>query len=187
MNKDAFIFHGTSDSSESYWIPWLKGELEGEGYSVWAPDLPDSNGQADLDLWVEEVEKAAPTRAPDLMVGHSAGVPLILKLLSKGFETQRAVCVAGFIDPLPHMDEDHLSYPRGFDFAVIKAACRDFVFIHSDNDPWGCDHKQGEAMRSKLGGTLVVRTGEGHFGSETNNQPYKTFPLLLAHCLLEKE
>jgi hypothetical protein len=33
-------------------------------------------------------------------------------------------------------------------------------------------------MFDHLGGTLIVRHGEGHMGSDSFNQPYKEFPLL---------
>ncbi len=53
------------------------------------------------------------------------------------------------------------------------------MFIHSDNDPWGCSEKQGKEMFDKLGGTLIIKHGEGHMGSDSFNQPYKKFPLLV--------
>ena len=33
-------------------------------------------------------------------------------------------------------------------------------------------------MTYNLGGTLIIRHGEGHMGSSKFNQPYKEFPLL---------
>ena len=34
-------------------------------------------------------------------------------------------------------------------------------------------------MFDTFGGTLIIRHGEGHMGSNAMNQPYKEFPLLL--------
>lgn len=67
----------------------------------------------------------------------------------------------------------------GYDWERIKTHVRDVVFIHSDNDPWGCDDKKGREMFDHLGGTLIIRHGEGHMGSNKFNQPYREFPLLL--------
>ena len=53
------------------------------------------------------------------------------------------------------------------------------ILINSDNDPWGCDDKAGKFIFDNLGGTLIIRHGEGHMGSNTFNQPYREFPLLL--------
>lgn len=183
--KTAAIFHGTGGSADSFWIPWLKNELEESGYSVWTPSLPaDPNGLANLDEWTAQALSESLHQTYDLIVGHSAGVPLILKLLSQGLEVKHAVMVAGFMRPLPNTTEDHPSYPSGFDIPRIKQSCSTFTFIHSDNDPWGCDVAQGEYMRQSFGGNLIVCTGQGHFGSDSFNQPYKEFPLLRAHCLL---
>ena len=124
------------------------------------------------------------------MVGHSAGGPLILRLLSRAdFTAKHIISVAGFIKPLSDAggqadDPAYPAYPVGFDVAAIKQSCRALTFIHADNDPWDCGQEQGEFMRKTLGGTLVVMTGEGHFGSDYMKQPYKSFPLLLSHCLL---
>ncbi len=196
-HRKAALFHGLGGSEKSFWIPWLKAELEQEGFDVWTPSLAPCEGFDDLDKWVREVVERSVCRDFDLMVGHSAGGPLILRLLSRGdFSAQHIISVAGFIKPLTDGDEDedgdgngngHMNdpaYPADFDVAAIRQGCRALTFIHADNDPWDCGQDQGEFMRKTLGGTLVVMTGEGHFGSEAMKQPYKSFPLLLSHCLL---
>ena len=185
MKKTAALFHGLGGSAKSFWIPWLKTSLEANGLSVWTPSLPECKGFDNLDKWVREVAAKSPHRDYDLMVGHSAGVPLILKLLSRSdFTVKHVVSVAGFIKSLPEKSLSDSIFPDGFDVHTIQNNCRGFTFIHSDNDPWDCGHEQGEFMRQNLGGTLVVMTGEGHFGSEYMKQPYNTFPLLLKLCLL---
>ena len=182
--KTAAIFHGSGGSADSFWIPWLKQQLEATGICVWAPSLPDKNGSADLDHWAKEVLRQSPHKNYDIVVGHSSGVPLILKLLSQEFSANHAVMVAGFMKPLPNTDETHPSYPKGFDIPRIRDNCKAFTFIHSDNDPWGCDVAQGEFMRQNFGGTLITCTDQGHFGSDSFDQPYKEFPMLRDHCLL---
>lgn len=184
MNKTAAIFHGLGGSERSFWIPWLKAELQTHGFDVWTPTLSACERFEDLDQWAQEVAAAAPHREYDVMVGHSAGVPLILRLLSRNdFSARQAIGVAGFIKPLVDDAARDLSYPPGFDVDAIKTHCHALTFIHSDNDPWDCGQEQGEFMRRSLGGTLVVMTGEGHFGSEAMRQPYRTFPLLKLLCL----
>ncbi len=188
MNKTAAIFHGTGGSENSFWIPWLKNQLEQNGFDVWTPSLPaDENGKANLDVWLEESKKRAPHKQFDLMVAHSAGVAHMMRLLSNGFQSKNVIGVAGFMKPIPTTPTGSPSYPTGFDVATIIEAGKNFTFIHSDNDPWGCDVAQGQFMRETFSGTLVVQTGEGHFGSDSLDQPYTKFPLLLAHCLLEEK
>ena len=185
MDKKAALFHGLGGSEKSFWIPWLKAALEKQGFDVWTPSLAPCDGFDDLDKWVREVAEKSPCRDFDLMVGHSAGGPLILRLLSRGdFSAKHIISVAGFIKSLSNGLADDPVYPAGFDVAAIKQNCGALTFIHADNDPWDCGQEQGEFMRKTLGGTLVVMTGEGHFGSDYMKQPYKSFPLLLSHCLL---
>lgn len=185
MKKTAAIFHGLGGSEKSFWIPWLKASLEAKNFDVWTPTLPACKKFDDLDIWVDEVVAKSPHRFYDLMVGHSAGYPLILRLLSrKDFSADHIISVAGFIKPSANMENDP-TVPDAFNIAHITNNCKAFTFIHSDNDPWDCDEKQGEFMRQYLGGTLVIKTGDGHFGSDYYQQPYKTFPMLLSHCLLE--
>jgi len=187
MKKTAAIFHGLGGSEDSFWIPWLKASLEANEFEVWTPSLPDCERFEDLDRWVRYVVAKSPYHHYNLMVGHSAGGPLILRLLSRAdFTAEHVVSVAGFIKPLANMSINDFTYPDGFDVEQIKNNCKAFTYIHADNDPWECDHKQGEFMRQSFGGTLIIQTGEGHFGSESLNQPYKSFPLLLSHCLLER-
>ena len=49
--KNAIILHGTGDTPESFWIPWLKKELEKAGYKVWSPQLPDRDNPS-LNKWL---------------------------------------------------------------------------------------------------------------------------------------
>ena len=69
---------------------------------------------------------------------------------------------------------------KKYDWEKIKAHCQEFIFINSDNDPWGADDKQGKEMWEKLGGRLVLWQGEGHMGSMKYNQPYLEFPFLVS-------
>ncbi len=67
---------------------------------------------------------------------------------------------------------------KKYNWKKISKNVEDIMFINSDNDPWGCDDREGKYMFKHLGGTLVVQHGEGHMGPEMFNQPYKKFPLL---------
>jgi len=70
--KNALIFHGTGCSPNSYWLPWLKNELEKEGYQVWIPSLPDSD-KPDIKKWLPFVMENGTFSEETILIGHSAG------------------------------------------------------------------------------------------------------------------
>lgn len=41
--KNAIILHGTSCKPDSFWQPSIKKYLQGFGYDVWTPQLPDAD------------------------------------------------------------------------------------------------------------------------------------------------
>jgi predicted alpha/beta hydrolase family esterase len=113
-----------------------------------------------------------------ILIGHSTGSQLILSVLERiDVRIKQAILVSGYAKAL--RSDAHLENDEDFNWDTIKEKCRAFVFINSDNDPWGCNDTQGRIMLDKLGGTLVIPKGEGHMGSTTYKQPYKEFPLLV--------
>lgn len=173
--KNAVIFHGTGCKPQDFWYMWLKDQLKTSGYKVELPYYPDINRTPILEF-LTKVMRELSLNSETVLIGHSAGVPLILSILERiDQKIAQAVMVAGFSKPLE--GERDVVLQESYDWGKIKEHASDFVFINSDNDPWGCDDKQGRHMYDKLGGTLIIRH-DGHFGSADQNQPYKEFPLL---------
>lgn len=175
--KNAIILHGSGSTPNDVWYPWLKQELQEKGYKVSAPILT-ADDPAPLSVWLPLALKEN-YDAETVLVGHSSGAPLILSVLENlNVKVKQAIIVAGFITPLA-VDKGHNPIlQETYNWDKIKNHVQDLIFINSDNDPWGCDDKQGKAMHQKLGGTLIINH-EGHMGSDTFKQPYKQFPFLL--------
>ena len=181
--KNAILLHGLFGTPDNFWFPWLQQQLILDGFTVSAPQLPNPD-KPDLAAWTAFALQNLKFDADTLIVGHSAGCPLILSLLNElESPIRRAVLVAGFIR-LKDMADDNVMLMKSPDWEKIKDNGKQFYFFNSDNDPWGCDHVQGEELRRKLGGTLIVPSGERHFGSKVFEQPYEQFPLLKDVCLL---
>jgi len=181
--KNAILLHGMFGNPDNFWFGWLRAQLDQQGYKVTAPQLPDPDNP-DLRVWTPFALQNLKFDEETILIGHSAGCPLALSILNEiNHPIRRAILVAGFIR-LDKMEDDNVMLMPSPDWDKIKRQGHDFYFFNSDNDPWGCDHKQGEALRLRLGGTLIVKTGEGHFGSKVFEQPYSTFPLLKDVCLL---
>lgn len=172
------IFHGTDCQPDSkfYWYSWLKGQLDARGYEVEVPHYPDINHE-DIATFLPKVLKNHTFGSDTVLVGHSAGSPLILSILENLDSPVRlGVLVAGYSMRLPGEDVDPV-LQQAYDWQKIKQNAKDFVFINSVDDPWGCDDKQGRILFDSLGGTQIIKS-DGHFGSEGQSLPYVEFPLL---------
>ena len=174
--RKAIIFHGTDCKPEDYWYQWLGNQLEAKGYKVEIPYNPDINHEP-IDTFLPKVLKDHTFDSETVLIGHSSGSPLILSVLeSIDIEIEQAILVAGYSYPIGDGEPDPILLGE-YKWGKIKQNCKDFIFINSANDPWGCNDKQGRFMFDKLGGTQVI-VNEGHFGSGSFNQPYPEFPLL---------
>lgn len=181
--KNAIVLQGAGETQNSFWLPYVKRQLTKIGYKVWLPQLPGINNPKLKEI-LPFILKNGEFNQKTVMIGHSAGVPFILSTLEKiKVKIKRAIMVAGLMEPtindqaITKWQKDFLQ--NEYDWEKIRAHCEDFVFINSDNDPWGCDDKQGRKMLGKLGGTLIIKHNEGHMGSDSFKQPYKKFPLLI--------
>ena len=151
-------------------------ESKSLGYQVSIPELPDTDNP-DLAKWLPRALQEK-FDGETVLIGHSSGCPLILSILENiKVKVKKAILVAGFWRPLP--DGPTKILQGNYDWEKIKRNCEEFIFINSDNDPWGCNDKQGMEIWKKLGGRLILWHGEGHMGSDTFKQPYKEFPFLI--------
>lgn len=174
----ALLFHGTDCKPDDFWYPWLAKELSSEGIPTEVPSYPTINHEA-IGTFIQKVMANHDFDSETIIIGHSAGAPLLLSILERlESPVKLAVLVAGYARLRPA--DDGTSDPviqDVYDWQKIKHNSRDFIFINSTNDPWGCNDEEGRYMFDQLGGTLVIRN-DGHFGSASYNQPYKEFPLL---------
>jgi uncharacterized protein len=174
MAKNAIIFHGTAGHPDALgWYRWLGRRLTDRGYAVEIPHYPGMNVEP-IATFLPKVLASHTFDADTVLVGHSGGAALLLAVLEHiDVPVAQAVLVAGYWTPPNTEDEPVLQ--ASYDWPSIRAHARDFVFINSVADPYGCDDRQGRAMFDRLGGTQIIRD-EGHFGDY--NQPFPTFELL---------
>jgi len=177
--KNVVILHGTGETKESFWFPWLTKELIKKGYAVSLPLLPGAD-DPDLKKWLPVALKESFT-PETVLIGHSAGGPLQLSVLENiNVRIKQAILVAGYARPVATKYEPQKILQVNYDWEKIKSNVDDLIFINSDNDPWGCTDIEGRFMLDRVGkGKQIVMKGEAHMGSDTFKQPYKEFPLVL--------
>lgn len=176
--KNVIIFHGTGETDQSFWFPYIKKNLEKKGYVVSVPLLPDPD-HPDLKKWLPVALKETYTEET-VLLGHSAGGPLQLSVLENiNVQIQQAILVAGYARPKGDDPKPEPILQESYKWEKIKMNVQEIIFINSDNDPWGCNDVEGRYLLDNLGGTLIIPKGEGHMGSDTLKLPYREFPLLL--------
>ncbi len=175
--KNAIILHGTGDTPDLFWFPYIKEKLEEKSFEVWLPQLPNAK-KPNLQDWLPFILENGKFTEETIIIGHSAGAQIILSILENSdLKIKKAILVSGYSKPLPKTENDPKNQDS-FNWEKIKGKVGEFIFINSDNDPWECTDVQGKIMADNLGGKLIVMH-DGHMGSQTYNQPYKEFPLLL--------
>lgn len=185
--KNALILHGAANNSSGNWFPWLKKELENKGYKVWSPDLPNDNKPV-LKEWLETIfsNRDREFDHDSVLIGHSSGATLILRILEKLPEKtkiNKVILVAGPLDKgkIPAIWDLKEGITREpFNWQKIKNKAKEVVLIYSDNDPYDCGLRHGKVIQSKIGGRLIIKKGEGHFNLEKSPK-YKKFPELLKY------
>lgn len=178
--KKALILHGTDGTCQDNWFPWLKAELEAEGYQVWCPNLPAAH-QPNIERYntflLQNTEFVFD--AETILIGHSSGAVAILGLLEAlPAETVVGGCylVGSFKNDLG-WDSLKQLFTKPFDFDKIKKKSRLWYFIHSDNDPY-CPLEHAEYLHQQIGGDLIVLRAQKHFSVGTAGESYRQFPYL---------
>lgn len=172
--KRAILIHGWDGYPENAWFPWLRSELEKQGFSVVAPAMPNPD-EPKIEEWIPALAKEIGSPDSELcLVGHSVGCQAILRYL----ETLPAETrIAGIVLVAPWMELDTTTLEEEgeevreiarpwmetpIDFSKIKTIAGKTTAILSDNDPY-VPVSQGDIFKEKMGAEIIVESGKGHF------------------------
>jgi len=163
-----YIFHGLGSTPQDNWFPWLKKEVQLLGHIVIAPPFPHPSNPK-LEEWLNAVESFSFQDA--ILVGHSLGVPFMLKLLETR-KAKAAFLVAGFCSPLGlSLDQRVKTFLASFHWQKIQSNCPSFTILNSDNDPY-IPLSKAQELAQNLNSPLTIINKAGHFNQTT-------LPLLL--------
>lgn len=166
--KKVFIIHGFEGSPNGGWRPWLMGELEKQGIYACALSMPTPENPV-CNEWIDEIHRYVERNPGDkvYLVGHSLGVPAILRYLesAKAKPILAAVLVAGPSEN-NHSEKLNSFFNKEFDFKKIQSNCRQFTVIHGDDDPLvPLDH--AKFLSEHLNCELVIVKGGGHLNGSS--------------------
>lgn len=179
-----FIIHGVFGNPEENWFPWLKKELEGQGYEVTVPKFPTPLDQS-LESWTRTFSKYEDkVNEETVLIGHSLGASFILNYLEKtNKKIKAAILVAAFHKQLGiQYDEINKTFVgKQFNWEKIKQSCNKFFVFNSDNDPW-IPLETAQDLAKNLDAELSIVHDGGHLNKKAG---YEDFPLLLETIMIE--
>ncbi|HSR89586.1 MAG TPA: alpha/beta fold hydrolase [Candidatus Udaeobacter sp.] len=147
--QKVLMIHGFESSGDNIWFPWMKSELEKNGYEVFAPTVRNPNHGsvkdwvADLLPYMEQLDEN------DVIIGHSLGSKAALHLLEKtGKKIGHLYLVASAIGTIQNRDWDELraKWPKSdidslqafwhapVDYKKISKLVRSINLIRSSDD-----------------------------------------------------
>ncbi len=176
--KRVFIIHGWGKHPEEGWYPWLKKELEKNGFEVFVPAMPNTD-EPKINEWVDFLSNLV--GEPDentYFVGHSIGCQAILRYLEKVMNKKvgGAIFVSGWFnlseysfkeDPLNEEESRNIAKPwleTPINFEEVKKTTNNFVAIFSDSDPY-VPIEDKNIFKEKLGAEIIIEHNKGHFDS----------------------
>lgn len=81
--QKVLLIHGFEASAETNWLPWMKKELEAQGFEVFAPTMTTSD-HPDLESWMRELLPFMQQLGEeDIIVAHSLGGKAALHLVER--------------------------------------------------------------------------------------------------------
>lgn len=162
--KKVFMIHGFEGEPNGGWRPWLMRELAKK--DIWACALPmPTPDKPQKDEWVKTVTDAVGNPNEEIfLVGHSLGVPTILRYLEtldKNKKIGGAVLVSGPAFEIKKHGYVNKFLDTPFNFEHIKNVCKSFVVVHGDNDP-NVPFSDAEYLSKNLSCSLISIPNGGH-------------------------
>ena len=167
------VAHGTLGRPERNWFPWLTWQGLVEGKSVVVPRLPTPGGQS-FESWSNAFDQqiGAPIDNATALIGHSTGVPFLLRYLQRANQkVARVALVSGFAEPL-----DLSAYPEmqsllrtfvdeDFNWSHLRTLCAQYICFHGDDDDV-VPVEKGAAVARGLKVPLRLISGGKHLNTE---------------------
>jgi len=165
--KRFVLLHGREGSPEKGFFPWLKIELEKRGYEVQVPTLPNTEEPND-EAQADYVQEHCTLDEDTVVIGHSFGGVVALRLLERGKKVQRVSLVSTpysgtYLDSKKRASVTE-ACKKGFDFGKIKRNAQSFIVLPDSTD-LVVPSSDAEHLAKGLNGLLLKGVGtKPHFG-----------------------
>lgn len=167
------ILHGTGETPQHNWIPWLQNQLGWRGYDVWAPQLPDAD-TPDLDVWWAAL-KGFDYGARTVIVGHGSGATMALAILHKLPPNQkvRLVIAAAASYRASNVRDENL-FTEEYDWHKVRRQVDHIELLWAPDDPEVLE-EQTTTLANKLTVEPLLLPGQAHFDIASGSR-FRRFP-----------
>jgi len=159
----ALIIHGWNDDPSGGWLGWLAGCLQAEGYEVRAPHMK-TDVRPLMQRWNEQVASVAEgLGSDDIIIAHSLGCFLALRLLEGGQikePIRKVLLVSGFYDA-PNDSASKFFEPEP-NWQSIRTLGNEFICVGSSDDAIVTPDRT-RRLAHKLDAKLIMFADKGHF------------------------
>lgn len=159
--KKALILECWYGSPTGDWYPWLKAELEKNGYEVWVPQIPTFEGNApDLETAIKFIAEKNFVDKDTVVIGHSLGTLLTMRLAER-MQFSQAILLAAW--DYNDLTPEHKSFwTNMIDHDLCKKNVAKWSVLISDNDPYVTKILAGE-VADRFGAVKIYVGAKGHF------------------------
>lgn len=170
MSHNAVILHGTMGSPDGNWFPWLKEQLEADGYDVFIPALPTPEGQTAQNWQATILPQTPPPDDKTILIGHSCGATHLLHVLeSLEKPVAHAIFVSVVMDKINIPEYDRLNdsfIHHDFNWDKIRKNADKVTIFHGDDDPY-VPLAQAQTLSDHLGTPVTIIKNGGHLNAES--------------------
>lgn len=186
MKKRIFILHGWGGHNKEGWIPWLKEQLEPQGFEVHCLQMPNTD-EPEIRAWVSYLNEQVGTPDQEThFVAHSIGGQTVLRYLATLAEEVKVGKII-LVGPWTHLtekafkeDPEDRDVARPWletliDWEKSKQHSDEFVALFGDDDPY-VPLSEAKIFEEKLGAKVIIEKGKGHLQAEHGVTEY---PLII--------
>ncbi len=161
------ILHGRASTAKDNFYPWLKKELEKEGFKVQVPTMPNRKGEPDDVEQADFVQKNCKLNRNTVIIGHSMGGIVAMRLLERGIKIGGLILLAtpysGRFSDGVKRESVAKAARKGFNFDKVKRNAS-YIRIISDLNDKIVPQSDGKSFAEKLRVELeLIKGAKPHF------------------------
>jgi uncharacterized protein len=169
MQPRIVFIHGNQSTHWSFaWAPWLKQELENNGFSTFFETFPDSI-IARTKYWLPFLKEHVGAGKNDVIVGWSSGAVAAMRYAEDNQILGSVLIAPNATDLNDPLEKESGYFDKPWNWRSIKENQLHIALVHSDNDPF-IPQEQFEVIARELEPEVIKLPGAKHF-IEQNSFP----------------